>query len=87
VLQLFPIGALTKGSEGRDMAELFDMKNCGAIAFGDYNKSQDNANLLKIALQYVQDFDGLVIAFPKTKKIKDMVSLMKVSFQLGLKEF
>jgi hypothetical protein len=22
--------ALTKGSEGRDMAELFDMKNCGA---------------------------------------------------------
>jgi dihydroorotase len=41
--------ALTKGSEGRDMAELFDMKNCGAIAFGDYNKSQDNANLLKIA--------------------------------------
>jgi dihydroorotase len=24
--QLFPIGALTKGSEGRDMAELFDMK-------------------------------------------------------------
>jgi dihydroorotase len=30
--------ALTKGSEGK-MAELFDMKNCGAIAFGDYNKS------------------------------------------------
>jgi dihydroorotase len=41
--QLFPIGALTKGSEGRDMAELFDMKNCGAIL--DYNKSQDNACL------------------------------------------
>jgi dihydroorotase len=46
----------------------YSTKNCGAIAFGDYNKSQDNANLLKIALQYVQDFDGLVIAFPKTKK-------------------
>jgi dihydroorotase len=29
--QLFPIGALTKGSEGKDMAELFDMTNCGAI--------------------------------------------------------
>jgi hypothetical protein len=29
--QLFPIGALTKGSEGRDMAELFDMKNCGRL--------------------------------------------------------
>jgi dihydroorotase len=63
----FLIGALTKEVK-EEMAELFDMKNCGAIAFGDYNKSQDNANLLKIALQYVQDFDGLVIAFPKTKK-------------------
>jgi dihydroorotase len=38
------------------------------VAFGDYNKSQDNANLLKIALQYVQDFDGLVIAFPQDEK-------------------
>jgi len=37
--ELFPIGALTKGSEGKDMAELFDMKNAGAIAFGDYNRN------------------------------------------------
>jgi dihydroorotase len=65
VLPNFSHWRFDKGSEGRDMAELFDMKNCGAIAFGDYNKSQDNANLLKIALQYVQDFDGL--HFPKTK--------------------
>ena len=32
---LFPIGALTKGSEGKDLAELFEMKNAGAVAFGD----------------------------------------------------
>ena len=60
---LYPIGALTKGSEGTDLAELFDMKNAGAIAFGDYKKALQNANLQKIALQYVQDFDGMVIAF------------------------
>ena len=61
--ELFPIGALTQKSESNDLAELFDMKNAGAVAFGDYNKSLDNANLLKISLQYTQDFDGLVIAF------------------------
>jgi dihydroorotase len=27
-----------------EMAELFDMKKLWAIAFGDYNKSQDNAS-------------------------------------------
>ncbi|WPR73033.1 dihydroorotase [Flavobacterium sp. NG2] len=85
--QLYPIGALTKGSEGKDLAELFDMKNAGAVAFGDYNKSQDNANMLKIALQYVQDFDGLVIAFPQDEKIKGngVVNEGAVSTRLGLK--
>ena len=85
--ELFPIGALTKGSEGKDMAELFDMKNAGAIAFGDYNKSLDNANLLKIALQYVQDFDGLLIAFPQDSNIKGngVANEGVVSTRLGLK--
>jgi dihydroorotase len=85
--QLFPIGALTKGSEGKDMTELFDMKNAGAVAFGDYNKSLDNANLLKIALQYVQDFDGLVIAFAQDSNIKGngVANEGITSTQLGLK--
>ena len=85
--ELFPIGALTQKSEGHDLAELFDMKNAGAIAFGDYNKSLDNANLLKISLQYTQDFDGLVIAFAQdnTIKGKGMVHEGIVSTMLGLK--
>lgn len=85
--QLFPIGAFTKESEGKDMAELFDMKNAGAIAFGDYNKNSDNANLLKIGLQYVQDFDGLLLAFCQDSSIKGngVVNEGIVSTRLGLK--
>ncbi len=84
---LYPIGALTKNSEGNDLAELFDMKNSGAIAFGDYNKNTSNSNLLKIALQYVQDFDGLVISFCQDEKIKGngVANEGIVSTQLGLK--
>ena len=85
--QLYPIGALTKESAGKDMAELYDMKKAGAIAFGDYNKSLDNANLLKIALQYVQDFDGLTIAFSQDENIKGngVANEGIVSTRLGLK--
>ncbi len=85
--QLFPIGALTKNSECKDMTELFDMKNAGAVAFGDYNKSLDNANLLKIALQYVQDFDGLIIAFSQESNLKGsgVANESVVSTKLGLK--
>ncbi len=85
--QLYPIGALTKESLGKDLAEMFDMKNAGAIAFGDYTKSISNSNLLKIALQYSQDFDGLVIAFSQDSDLKGngVANEGVVSTRLGLK--
>ncbi|WP_306352740.1 dihydroorotase [Flavobacterium sp. '19STA2R22 D10 B1'] len=85
--KVYPIGALTKESEGKDMAELFDMKNAGAVAFGDYTKSLSDANLLKIALQYVQDFDGLVITYCQDEKIKGngVANEGIASTKLGLK--
>ena len=85
--QLYPIGTLTKEAAGHDMAELYDMTKAGAIAFGDYNKSIANANLLKIALQYVQDFDSLVITFPQDEKIRGngVANEGIVSTGLGLK--
>jgi dihydroorotase len=84
---LYPIGALTKGSEGTDLAELFDMKNAGAIAFGDYKKALQNANLQKIALQYVQDFDGILIAFCQDSTLKGsgIANEGAMSTKLGLK--
>ncbi|MEO9571568.1 MAG: dihydroorotase [Polaribacter sp.] len=66
---LYPIAALTQGSKGVEMAELYDMQLSGAIAFGDYMKPIANDNLMKIALLYAQNFDGLVFSFPKNNSI------------------
>ena len=84
---LYPIGAFTKKSEGKDLAEMFDMKNAGAIAFGDYAKSIANANLLKIGLQYVQDFDGLLLAFCQDENIagNGIANESEHTIHLGLK--
>ncbi len=84
---LYPIGALTKASNSKDLAELFDMKNAGAIAFYDYQKPIDNPNLLKIALQYASNFDGLVCSFPQESKISGLgvVNEHINSTRLGLK--
>lgn len=68
-VELLPIGALTRNSEGVDLAELFDMKNAGAVAFYDYKKPISNPNLLKIALQYASNFGGLVCSFPQENRI------------------
>ena len=85
--KLYPIGNLTKGAESKDIAELYDMQNYGAVAFGDYNKPVCNPNLLKIALQYAQNFDGLVMSFPQDNSIasEGLVNEEINSTKLGLK--
>ena len=68
-VDIYPIGALTKNSDSKELAEIFDMKNAGAICFGDYKKSIQNSNLLKLALQYTSDFDSIVLSFPQNKDL------------------
>ena len=63
------LGSLTIGSKGEALADLFDMLEKGALAFSDYKKPISNANLLKIALQYAQSFDGLVYSYPQNKEV------------------
>lgn len=86
-VNLHPIGALTKGSKGEYLAELYDMKQAGAVAFGDFQSAIENPNMLKIALQYAQNFDGLILSYPQENKIagKGIVNEEVNSTKLGLK--
>lgn len=86
-VNLLPIGALSMGSKGEDLAELFDMKNAGAVAFYDYKKPISNPNLLKIALLYASNFGGLVCSFPQENKIagSGVMNEHITSTRLGLK--
>ena len=85
--RLHPIGNLTVQGSGEALAELYDMKNAGAVGFYDYKSAISNPNLLKIALQYAQNFKGTVFSFPLDKKIagKGIVNEGVTSTKLGLK--
>ena len=85
--QLYPIGCLTTGAQGQKMASLYDMHLAGAVAFGDYKKSIQNANLLKIALEYVQSFNGLLLSHPSNMDLEQngVVHEGETSTRLGLK--
>ena len=87
VVKLLPIGALTKDGSGEDLAELFDMKSAGAVAFYDYKKPIKNPNLMKLALQYASNFDGLVCSFPQDYQItgSGVMNENITSTSLGLK--
>ncbi len=84
---LHPLGTLTVKAEGESLAELFDMKNAGAVGFYDFERPLRNSNLFKIALQYSQNFEGLIYSFPMDLQIagKGIVNEGTMSTMLGLK--
>lgn len=64
-LEVLPLGSLSKGQNGEQLAALYEMFEAGAVGFTDVKKSIANPNLLKIALQYCRNFDGLVFSHPQ----------------------
>lgn len=87
VVNVLPLGAVSQKMQGKDLADLHDMRMAGAIAFSDDKKSIANPNLLLRALLYCKAFDGLVINFPNTKEISNsgVMNEGNISTILGLK--
>ncbi len=68
-VNLHPIGAITKNTEGKELTEMFEMQKAGAIAFSDGAKPIQSAGLLIKALQYVKAFGGQLIQIPDDQSI------------------
>ncbi len=83
---IHPIGAITKRTEGNELAEMYDMKASGAVAFSDGINGVQTAGLLVKALQYVKAFDGILIQLPDDKSINPhgLMNEGIISTQLGL---
>ena len=71
VSNIHPIGAFSMSSNSKELAELKDMMESGAVAFYDYKKPISNPNLLKTALLYSQTFNALIMSFPQNDSISN----------------
>lgn len=69
IVDVYPIGTLSHKQEGKDLSEMYDMQQAGAVAFSDDKKTVENAGLLMRALLYAQNFDGLIITHCDEKSI------------------
>lgn len=83
---IHPIGAITKGIEGKELAEMYDMRNSGAVAFSDGIIPVQSPGLFLKALQYVKAIDGVLIQLPVDKSIGagGLMNEGVVSTRLGL---
>lgn len=85
-VEIHPIGAITRNTEGKELAEMYDMRSSGAIAFSDGIHAVQSAGLLVKALQYIKAFDGIIIQLPDDKSINPhgLIHEGIISTQLGL---
>ncbi len=86
-VDIYPIGAITQKCNGEQLAEIYDMKQAGAIAFSDGLKGVQHEGILLRALQYVTAFNGLILQHPEVKAISasGVMNEGPTSVSLGLK--
>ncbi|MEO0403320.1 MAG: dihydroorotase, partial [Bacteroidota bacterium] len=63
LVELLPAGSISKGSNGSQLSEMFDMLSSGAVAFCD-EQPVDRADLVNRALEYCKSFKGLIYSIP-----------------------
>lgn len=68
-VNIIPIGSITKNAEGKELAEMYDMRNSGAVAFSDGLYPVQTSGLFLKALQYAKAFDGVLIQLPIDRSI------------------
>jgi dihydroorotase len=85
-IHVLPIGAISKKVEGKDLAEMIDMYNNGAVAFSDGLHPVQSTLLFLKALQYVKAFDGVAIQMPIDKSLGSLGLMNEgiLSTKLGL---
>jgi dihydroorotase len=85
-IKVYPLGSISKKEEGKELAEMYDMKQSGAVAFSDGLQPVQHAGLLLKALQYVKTFNGIIIQLPVDKSINahGLMNEGIISTQLGL---
>lgn len=86
-INLHPYGCLSQNRDGKEMAELYDMFQAGAIGFTDGNRSVGHSGLLLRALLYNKIFGGLSLVLANDTNLSEGALMHEgnVSTTLGLK--
>jgi dihydroorotase len=87
MVDVYPVGTVSKFRKGENLAELYDMNLSGAIAFSDGNHTIQQSSLMSRALLYSKGFDGLIFSFAEDFSISGNTKMNEgvVSTMLGMK--
>ena len=69
--KVHPIGSITVGEKGEQLAEIGKMKEAGAVAVSDDGRPVANAKIMRLAIEYASDFDLLCLSHCEDKDLVD----------------
>jgi len=83
---VFPIGAITKGSEGKELAEIGELRDAGCVAISDDGRPVMNSHVMRRAMEYALAFDLPVVDHCEDLYLSEGGCMNEgvVSTQLGL---
>ena len=83
---VFPVGAITKGSEGKELAEIGELRHAGCVAISDDGQPVMNSLIMRRAMEYALAFDLPVIDHCEDLHLSEGGCMNEglVSTQLGL---
>ena len=85
--RVYPIGAISKGCRGEELAEVGEMVRAGAVAISDDCRPVVNSLLMRRALEYARSFEVPVAAHAEDIDLSDggLMHEGAVSTRIGLK--
>jgi dihydroorotase len=87
LVDIYPYGTISANREGKELSEMFDMQQNGAIAFTDGNLPVQDAGFMERALLYAKGFNGLILSLPEDVAIAGKAKMNEgiMSTLLGMK--
>jgi dihydroorotase len=84
---VFPVGAITKGSRGEELSEIGEMTRTGAVAVSDDGQPVENAQIMRRAMEYAKIFDVPVLDHCEDEHLaaRGCMNESSVSTELGLR--
>jgi dihydroorotase len=84
--RVLPIGAITKGQRGEELAELCMMKRAGCVAFSDDGRTVANPLVMRMALQYAKGIGALIISHAEDPQLSESGTMNEgtLSVSMGL---
>ncbi len=85
IVNIHPMAALTKGLNGKEMTEIGLLKDAGAVAFTDGDRSVSDAQIMRRALSYAAHFNALIVQHAEVPELSHgVMNESELAGRLGL---